>query len=105
MLRTIVHIQAVAKYFEKMTKDVMEKYAQAGNRVFYATIGPRQGCVTPFDYLFVERTMKSSDVSGIRISLYLKSDEDAHLATNRWLIGAQAPNLLLQSACDEAAEA
>lgn len=87
-----------------MGKDQMDKYLAANHSIYVGTVGPKQAIVLPFDCLFCERTGKKADLSGVRVSFYLKADEEEHLAINRWLIGASAPSSLLQLAVDEGAD-
>ena len=50
ILKTIsIRAADVSGFMKAMSKDVMDNYIKAGNKVMIATIGPTEGLLVPFD--------------------------------------------------------
>ena len=92
--------ETLRKYLPTMSKDTIQKFQDDGGVLYHATIGPGDALLLPFDYIFTEKVTKDSDVIGLRLCFWYKSDEKAYGETNRWLIAQKSPSQYLQQAVE-----
>ena len=97
---TVITPETVQSFMKAMTKDVIDAYLANGGVMCHATVRPKEALLLPFNWLFAERVSRGSDVIGIRISFWLRSDEDVMDATSRWLIAVRRANAYMQNALE-----
>ena len=95
-----ISVESVQSFFKAMSKEVLDKFIGAGNKVYQVTVGPKEGLLIPFDWVMAESTSKAADTLGVRFCFYLKTDVDAMEECSKWLISTRKPNVSLQSAID-----
>ena len=96
--------QAVGKFFEKMSKETIEKFIADGGKLFHATeSGPSDCMVLPFNFVFLEKISRQCDATGCKIGFYCQGQDEEFESANKWLIGASAPNAALADAVDATA--
>ena len=70
--------------------------------VWYATVGPLQVLVTPFDSVIFESVNKDEDCLGYRANFFLKTDFEsgAMEMLHEWHIASRKPNIYLSNAIE-----
>ncbi len=94
----------IQSFFKGMSKEVVDAFTAAGGKLHHATIGQGEALVLPFNYMMAERTAAGGDHIGLRVSFWLKSDEEKMMTTSRWLISIKRASTWLQSALDAIVE-
>ena len=95
-----ISVESVQSFFKAMSKEVLDKFIGAGNKVYQVTVGPKEGLLIPFDWVMAESISKAADILGVRFCFYLKTDVDAMEECSKWLTSTRKPNVCLQSAID-----
>ena len=85
-------------FLKIMHKELLDQYMEAGHSVFYATLGPGDALVTPFEMIVVEQAKERVDNVGFRVSFWLNSDLEKMEAARRWLAERNKTNKYLESA-------
>ena len=92
-------LQAVGSFFQRFTKEAVEKFLLT-YKLWYATVGPDNLSVIPFNHVVYEKVSRQCDASGLKCGFYLKLGEDSHESVNKWLNASSAANCSLQDAVD-----
>ncbi|CAK0874664.1 unnamed protein product [Prorocentrum cordatum] len=87
-------------FFKGMAKESIDAFLSSGGRLCHTMVSSGEGVVIPFNFVFAEKVISTSDALGVRLSFWMKSDEAAMEACSRWLITAKKPNSWLQSAVE-----
>ena len=64
----------------EMTPEITQEYLDAGNTIFWGSVGPRQGLWMPAGYIVAEHTVNNVDCVGVRVGLFHVTDDSAALA-------------------------
>ena len=87
--------------FKSMNGDALAKMTGGDKgELFHGTIGPCDGIYLPTGWVFAERTMKGTDVIGLRVGFVRKADRAQFEELNQWLLQSKKPSDAMQKALD-----
>ena len=92
-------LQAVGSFFQRFTKETVEKFLQS-YKLYFCTVGPDNASCIPFNHVVYEKVSRQCDSSGLKCGFYLKLGEESHENVNKWLNASSAANASLQDAVD-----
>ena len=63
----------------ELTAEITQDYLDAGNTIFWGSVGPRQGIWLPAGYIVTEHTVNNVDCIGVRLGLFHGTDDVKHI--------------------------
>ena len=93
-------MQAITKFVEKLTPDLITKYLTSEPKLFHVTCGKGDLFALPFNYCFFESVHRGPDCSSAKVSFFFKSASETAVSVSKWLISSGCPNTVLQDAVD-----